>query len=166
MGGCKTEEIVTPQDLFGVYDGRGYGAGFRPKPPLSGNCYGSGMRIEDRGNNEIYLFAGCDIAKDYSKEVIPRFDNLRIGKTLIDTISYPSYGLGTFLLKNITYGLFNKNTGKQVGYIAFQRRGTATNPPVSYTDTYYLYVPFIISSNTKDTLTHYFGQRILKEVTK
>ena len=162
MGGCRSDEIVAPQDLFGEYDGIASGFnGFVP-PVGVGNCTGVGVGIDNIGKNDVNIFGGCNCGYRYSY----CFDNLRLGKTTVDTVKVTDFRYGSYTLKGVTYGLFDKTSGKQVAYIAYEKRGTATNPPFSYNQTYYLYIPFIISSNTKDTLTHYFGRRMLKEVTQ
>jgi hypothetical protein len=160
MGGC-TKEIEPSQDLYGEYEGRSDDINVIPIPPGTGNCYGGGLKIDDKGNNEVYIFAGCN---NKNPDILPKFDNLRIGKSQVDSIRVPDAGRSPFLRKDVIYGLFNKSTGKQVAYIAYERIVTAPSPPRRIIQTYYLYIPSIISSNTKDTLTHYFGRRMLKEI--
>lgn len=156
-----TEKIKPSQDLFGEYDGKSSGFDYTPQPIGTGNCYGGKLTLHDKGNNRIYIFAGCN---GNNPSVLPRFDNLVIAKTKVDSVEAIRYPNAPILYKNILFGIFNQTTKKQVGYILYNKINTATNPPHSYIQEYYVYIPFIVSSNTNDTLTYYFGRRTLKEV--
>ena len=156
-----TKDIKPSQDLFGQYDGRASGFGYTPLPSGSGNCDGGGLTLHDKGNNKVHIFAYCN---SNNPSILPRFDDLIIRKSRIDSVKIFYFPYGTSYSKNILYGIFNQTSGKEVAYILYDKTNTATNPPRSYQETFYVYIPFMISSNTKDTLINYFGQRIMKEV--
>ena len=161
MGGCHSDEIVAPQDLFGEYIGTSStGTAFQPAPQGVGNCYGDGLTINDLGNNGISLLVKCD---RNNAGVFTKFDNLRISRTLVDSITDKYVNGYTYVMKKIEYGLFDKTSGKQIGYFnLLQQYPFATPPHNIYKDEYRLFIPFIVSSNKKDTLTHYLGKRMLK----
>lgn len=161
MGGCQSDEFVAPGDFFGEFIGRSEsGTAFQPSLQGAGNCYGDGLTINDLGNNEISLLVKCD---KNNARIITKFDNLKVGKTSVDSTTDKYINGYTFVMKKIKYGLFDKISGKQIGYInLLQQYPFATPPNNIYKDEYRLFIPFIISSNKKDTLTHYFGKRALK----
>lgn len=159
--GCE-QPFEPVGDVFTQYEGESVEYGFELAKGRE-ICKGIGLTISDRGNNEVIIFAGCSILKP--ELTVPKFDNLFFGKSTVDTVRVPDPPRQPFLRKNVKYGLFAKSTGRQVAYIAFERRYTNTNPPHSYQDTYYLYIPYLVST-TGDVLTNYFGRREYKEVLK
>ena len=151
--GCK-EEIEPFSDVYGFYEGES--EAYSSSLSLGKEtCLGSSMEIRSVGNNQVTLFAYCFNSVNKSK-----FENLLIGNTTKDSILAL---LGTAGYYKIKYGIFDKKTNTQIGFIGKQRLYLPIFNPKSYIDEMYFYIPKIIS-NTGDTLTQYWGKRQFKEV--
>jgi hypothetical protein len=160
MGGCQSDEIVAPEEIYGWYSQRNSGFNFDLPVQEIGNCssnVGVPLRIENRGKNEVYLFIYCNTNANYAVDTIPKVDNLRIGKTSVDSISIPYLREGPYTLKDIQYGIFDQKSGKQVGYIAQKRVYNAGSAPNNFVSSYILYIPNITTSNTNETLKFFMG---------
>ena len=160
--GCN-EEIDPFTDAYGYYNGRSEDERFYTIPTFASRekiCIGGEMELRNLGNYDIVLFAYCKDG-DLSLMKKAKFENLSIGATKEDSVIVRLSSSGGYF--NMQYGLFDKKTNKQVGYIGKQRFYLPIFNPKSYIDEMYFYIPKIIS-NTGDTLTQYWGKRQFKEV--
>ena len=107
-GACKEEEINPYKDFFGYYEGKTYA---RPVIDVY-FCEGIDMEIKDLGGNNVTISVYC---RTWAKESLNKFENLRIGKSSVDTIDASKWG--SIKKRPVSYSLIDIKTNKEVAFI-------------------------------------------------